>query len=446
MKVCIIGTGYVGLVTGAGLAEMGNDVICVDNNADKIRRLQAGECPIYEPGLEELMISNSREGRLTFTTDLELAVKASSICMIAVGTPQQEDGTANLETVFSVARDIGRAMNGFKVIATKSTVPVGTSEQVKAIIAAETSHSFGVVSNPEFLAQGNAVEDFLEPSRVIIGSDNELASDLMRELYTPFLKLGNPFIFTSIASAELTKYMANAFLATKISFMNEMASLCEQAGADISEVRAGMATDPRIGSQFLNAGLGYGGSCFPKDVKALIQTSTEYGFKMNLLREVDQINQRKRHEFLDKIRAFYSANLSGKNFAVWGLAFKPKTDDMREAPSVDIIQALLAEGATVQAYDPKATESAKRIFGDKVRYWTNAYDALEGADALLLLTEWNEFRRPDFDRIRSLLKAPVIFDGRNQYNTARMSERGFYYHGVGRPVVSPAQVSSPASP
>jgi UDPglucose 6-dehydrogenase len=432
MKVCVIGTGYVGLVTGTCLAEMGNDVICVDNNADKVKHLLAGEVPIYEPGLEELIRSNTREGRLHFTTDLVKAVQSSLICFIAVGTPQSDDGAADLKYVVEVAKGIAQAMNGYKVIVTKSTVPVGTAEQIRAVVADHTEHEFAIVSNPEFLKQGAAVDDFLKPDRVVIGTDNHRATEIMRELYSPFLRTGNPIIIMDIPSAEMTKYVANAFLATKISFINEMSNLCERVGADISQVRTGISTDSRIGSQFLFPGLGYGGSCFPKDVKALIKTARDTGYHSQILEAVDGINQSQRRFYLEKVLEYFNGSLQGKTFAVWGLAFKPRTDDVREAPSITIIQALLAEGARIQAYDPKAADNARQILGDRITYCDNAYDALEGADAMLLVTEWNEFRRPDFDRIRALMNRPVIFDGRNQYDIDRMIRRGFEYFCMGR--------------
>ena len=434
MKVCIIGTGYVGLVTGAGLAEMGNDVTCVDLDIDKIHRLNLGECPIYEPGLPELLASNANEGRLKFTTDLYQAVQESAICMIAVGTPQELDGSANLDAVYAVAKSIAKSMNEYKVVTLKSTVPVGTCQAIKEIIEAETNFPVSVVSNPEFLKQGDAVDDFLEPDRVIIGTEanDNRAREMMQELYSPFLKTANPMIFMSVKSAEMAKYTANAFLATKISFINEMAMLCEKLGADISEVRTGLASDSRIGPQFLFPGLGFGGSCFPKDIRALIQNGENLGVDLRLIKEVDNINKRQRTAFVEKIFQTVGRDLSGKTIAVWGLAFKPRTDDMREAPSIDIINALLNAGAIIQAFDPKAIDTAKKIFDTHVDYTKNAYDALENADFLLLLTEWNEFRRPDFDRIKQMLKQPLIFDGRNQYDPQRMAERGFTYISIGR--------------
>jgi UDPglucose 6-dehydrogenase len=432
MKITVIGTGYVGLVAGACLADMGNDVICIDNNEEKIKQLENGIIPIYEPGLEELVKSNVLENRLAFSTDIENAVRVSQVCFIAVGTPQGEDGSADLQYVFNVAKSIALAMNGYKVIVDKSTVPVGTAEKVTELIKKYTPHPFDVVSNPEFLKQGNAVDDFLHPDRVIIGSNSDNATKIMQEIYAPFFRTGNRVIVMDVKSAEMTKYAANSFLATKISFMNEIANLCEKIGADAEMVRVGITTDSRIGNKFLFPGLGYGGSCFPKDVKALIKTASEYGCDMTIIKSADEINKRQRKLFIEKITNRFGKNLKGKTFAVWGLAFKPKTNDMREAPAITIINALLEMGAKVQSYDPKAVESAKFYFGDKISYAKNAYEALENADCLLLLTEWNEFRRPDFERVKHLLKNPVIFDGRNQYEPSRMLEKGFEYHQIGK--------------
>lgn len=432
MKITVIGTGYVGLVAGACLADMGNDVICVDNNEEKLKKLEQGIIPIYEPGLEELVKSNVSESRLSFTSDLDMAVKASDVCFIAVGTPQDEDGSADLQYVLGVAEQIGKAMNGYKVIVDKSTVPVGTAEKVTELIKKHTIYPFDVVSNPEFLKQGNAVDDFLSPDRVVIGSNSDKASAIMQEIYSPFFRTGNRVIVMDVKSAEMTKYASNSFLATKISFMNEIAQLCEKVGADAEMVRVGMSTDSRIGNKFLFPGLGYGGSCFPKDVKALIKTGADNGVDMNIIKSADETNKLQRRLYLDKITARYGADLSGKVFAVWGLAFKPRTDDMREAPAITIIEALLERGAKVRAYDPKAMETAKRIFADRITYTKSAYETLEGADALLLLTEWNEFRRPDTERIKELLKTPVIFDGRNQYNPERLAQQGFEYVCVGK--------------
>lgn len=432
MKITVIGTGYVGLVAGACLADMGNDVVCVDNNEEKLQKLEQGTIPIYEPGLEELVKSNFNENRLSFTSNLDSAVKQSDVCFIAVGTPQNEDGSADLQYVLSVAQQIGKAMNGYKVIVDKSTVPVGTAEKVAEIIKQYTNESFDVVSNPEFLKQGNAVDDFLSPDRVVIGSNSEKATAIMQEIYSPFFRTGNRVIVMDVKSAEMTKYASNSFLATKISFMNEIANLCEKVGADAEMVRVGVSTDSRIGNKFLFPGLGYGGSCFPKDVKALIKTGADYGVDMSIIKSADGVNKKQRNLFVDKIIAKFGKDLTGKTFGVWGLAFKPKTDDMREAPAITIINELLNLGAKVKAYDPKAMILAKRIFGDKITYCQKSYDALDGADAMLLLTEWNEFRRPDFERIKELLKQPVIFDGRNQYNGERLAQSGFEYICVGK--------------
>ncbi len=432
MKICVIGTGYVGLVAGTCLAEMGNNVICVDKDTNKLAKLEQGIIPIYEPGLEELIKANVAEGRLSFTSDLDMAVKKSLVCFIAVGTPQGEDGSADLQYVYDVAESIGKAINGYKVIIDKSTVPVGTAEKVTEIIKAHTNEKFDVVSNPEFLKQGAAVDDFLKPDRVVIGSNSQHATEIMQELYAPFLRTGNPVIIMDVKSAEMTKYAANSFLAVKISYANEIANICEKVGADAEMVRIGMCADKRIGSQFLFPGLGYGGSCFPKDVKALLKTAKDNGCDYQLLKSADKVNKLQRQVFINKITKRFGENLSGKTFAVWGLAFKPKTNDMREAPAITIINALLEKGAKIQAYDPKAFDCAKMIFGDKITYAKSSYDALTDADALLLLTEWNEFRRPDFDRMKDLLKTPIIFDGRNQYNSTRLIQRGFEYTCIGK--------------
>ena len=431
MKICVIGTGYVGLVAGACLADMGNDVICVDNNKDKIEKLQNAIVPIYEPGLEELIKVNTSENRLHFTTDITSAVQKSEVCFIAVGTPQGEDGSADLQYVFQVAESIAKSMNGYKVIVDKSTVPVGTAEKVSKIIKDNTDYDFDVVSNPEFLKQGSAVDDFLSPDRVVIGSNSNKASAIMQEIYSPFFRTGNRVIVMDVKSAEMTKYASNSFLAVKISFMNEIANLCEKVGADAEMVRVGMSTDSRIGNKFLFPGLGYGGSCFPKDVKALVKTGSENDCEMSIIKSADNVNKKQRQYFIDKITKKFGEDLSGKIFAVWGLAFKPKTNDMREAPAITVINALLEKGAKVQAYDPKAMESAEFIFGDKISYAKNSYDALKNSDALLLLTEWNEFRHPDFDAIKDLMKTPIIFDGRNQYNRSRITSRGFEYICMG---------------
>lgn len=431
MNICVIGTGYVGLVAGACLADMGNKVICIDNNEDKISQLKNGIIPIYEPSLEELVKSNVLENRLSFSTDLKSAVEKSLVCFIAVGTPQGEDGSADLQYVYNVAKSIAKSMNEYKVIVDKSTVPVGTAEKVSEIIKANTSYNFDVVSNPEFLKQGNAVNDFLSPDRVIIGSNSDKATQIMQEIYAPFFRTGNRVIVMDVKSAEMTKYASNSFLAVKISYANEIANLCEKVGANAEMVRIGMTTDSRIGNKFLFAGLGYGGSCFPKDVKALIKTGIENGCDMSIIKSADETNKKQRLLFIDKIIKKFGEDLTGKTFAVWGLAFKPKTNDMREAPSITIINELLKRGAKVQAYDPKANDEAKFYFQDRITYAKNSYDALENADVLLLLTEWNEFRRPDFEKIKNTLKTPVIFDGRNQYNSERLLEKGFDYTCIG---------------
>lgn len=431
MKVCVIGTGYVGLVVGTCLADMGNDVICVDKDEAKLEKLHQGIIPIYEPGLEDLIKINVSEERLTFTSDIDAAVKASEVCYIAVGTPQDEDGSADMQYVYQVAESIGKALNGYKVIVDKSTVPVGTAEKVTEIIKSFSNEEFDVVSNPEFLKQGNAVDDFLMPDRVVIGSNSTRATKIMQELYAPYLRTGNPVVIMDVKSAEMTKYAANSFLALKISYANEIANICEKVGADADMVRIGMCTDKRIGSQFLFPGLGYGGSCFPKDVKALTRTAIENGCDYSLLKAADDVNKKQRQIFIDKIIKKFGNDLKGKIFAIWGLAFKPKTNDMREAPSVTIINALLEKGAKIQAYDPKAFDCAKFYFKDKITYSKSAYAALENADAMLLLTEWNEFRRPDFEKIKSLMKKPVIFDGRNLYDRESMDRKEFDYERIG---------------
>ena len=432
MKVCVIGTGYVGLVAGTCLAEMGNNVICVDNDLKKLEQLEQGIVPIYEPGLEELIKVNVAENRLSFTNDLKSAVQNSLVCFIAVGTPQGEDGSADLKYVYQVAESIGEAINGYKVIVDKSTVPVGTAEKVTQIIKSKTNEEFDVVSNPEFLKQGAAVDDFLKPDRVVIGSNSHRATEIMQDLYSPFLRTGNPVIIMDVKSAEMTKYAANSFLAVKISYANEIANICEKVGANAEMVRIGMCSDKRIGSQFLFPGLGYGGSCFPKDVKALLKTAKDNNCDYQLLQAADDVNKRQRQIFIKKILKRFGENLAGMTFAIWGLAFKPKTNDMREAPAITIINALLERGAKIQAYDPKAFDCAQFYFGDKITYSKSAYEALTDADCMLLLTEWNEFRRPDFDKIKELLKNPIIFDGRNQYNAERLKQRGFEYYCVGR--------------
>ena len=431
MKLAVVGTGYVGLVAGACFAESGNDVVCVDNNSSKIRMLQKGKVPIYEPGLEELVRRNTHEGRLTFSTALPKAVRDSQIIFIAVGTPQDEDGSADLKHVLGVARDVAKAMNGYKVIVDKSTVPVGTSRKVAEVVRGETTHPFSVVSNPEFLKQGAAIEDFMKPDRVIIGAEDQRATDLMLELYAPFTRTGAPIMVMDCASAELSKYAANAMLATRISFMNEVANLCEAVGGDVDHVRKAIGSDRRIGTSFLFPGCGYGGSCFPKDVQAMIRFADDGGYQFRILQSVEDVNKSQKTRLFTKMKKQLGP-LKGKTIAVWGLSFKPKTDDMREAPSIPLIEALLDAGARVQAYDPEATTVAKGIFGNRISYGANNYDVLKGADALVIVTEWNEFRRPDFSRMRTLMRAPIVFDGRNLFTPEQMKQDGFHYYSIGR--------------
>ena len=431
MKIAVVGTGYVGLVVGACLAENGNSVVCVDNDEKKVEALRRGEIPIYEPGLAEMIPRNVAEERLRFTTDLAAAVQQSEIIFIAVGTPQDEDGSADLRHVLAVADGIGRAMNGFRVIVNKSTVPVGTTEKVRRAVSAVSTHPFAVVSNPEFLKEGTAVEDFLKPDRVIIGVDDERARSVMSELYAPFVRTGNPVLFMDCASAELTKYAANAMLASRISFMNEIANLCDLMGADVGQVRRGIGTDSRIGSSFLFPGIGYGGSCFPKDVKALIKTAEEAGLELRVVKAVDAANEAQRRLLVPRIAA-HLGTLKGKVIAIWGLAFKPRTDDMREAPAAAVIDGLLAAGAAVRAYDPKAIGVARRVYGERLHFCKRSYEAVEGADALVVATEWNEFREPDFARVKALMRHPAVFDGRNIYNPQVLREMGFHYEGIGR--------------
>jgi UDPglucose 6-dehydrogenase len=433
MRISVIGAGYVGLVAGTCFADSGNDVVCVDLDAKKIDSLNAGLVPIYEPGLEDLVKKNVREQRLSFTTNLPDAVGKSQVVFIAVGTPPGENGDADLQHVLAAARDIGKALTGFTVVVDKSTVPVGTADLVKATIAQQTKHPFSVVSNPEFLKEGAALDDFLKPDRVVIGSEPaaEIARGLMAELYAPFVRTENPILFMDTRSAELTKYAANAMLAARISFMNDVAALCEKVGADVDLVRKGLGADRRIGYPFLFPGVGYGGSCFPKDVKALVSTAQAHGLEFDLLRAVEKTNARQKRVLVEKAKAHFG-ELHGKHFALWGLAFKPKTDDMRDAPSLEIVEGLVAAGARVTAFDPVANENARRLLGDRVTLVERPYDALEGVDALFVVTEWNEFRHPDFERMKGLMKAPVIFDGRNVYSPSKMRELGFTYFGIGR--------------
>jgi UDPglucose 6-dehydrogenase len=433
MHVAVIGSGYVGLVAGACLAETGNDVVCVDKDAEKIARLQRNEIPIYEPGLEPMVQRNQAEGRLTFTSDIAGAVKPARVIFIAVGTPPGEDGSADLQHVLGVAREIGRHMNGPKVIVTKSTVPVGTAEKVRAAVRSETTLPFAVCSNPEFLKEGAAIEDFMKPDRVVIGVDDEEAKTVMGELYAPFtLQGGNRIMFMDIASAEVTKYAANAMLATRISFMNQMARFCELVGADVHNVRLGIGSDQRIGRAFLYPGPGYGGSCFPKDVKAIIHTADSMGLSLDVLKAVEEVNEQQKLVVLEKTLKYLGRDLTGKVVGLWGLAFKAETDDMRESPTIPLIEGLLKAGARVQTHDPKATDSARTIFGDALMYAADPYSAAHGADALLVMTEWLLYRNPDFDRVRKLLRRPLLIDGRNLYDPERMTALGFEYHGIGR--------------
>jgi UDPglucose 6-dehydrogenase len=432
VKLSVIGTGYVGLVVGTCFAESGNDVICVDNDERKLKTLKKGESPIFEPGLTDLLKKNIAEKRLTFTDDLEMAVKKTDIIFLALPTPQAEDGSADLQHVLAVSKKVGKHMNGYKVIVNKSTVPVGTADQVRGIVAAQTKHEFDVVSNPEFLKEGAAVNDFMKPDRIVIGSRSPKALGIMQDLYAPFVRTGNPLILMDERSSELTKYAANSFLATKVSFMNEIANLCERVGADVDMVRKGMGTDARINSQFLFAGVGYGGSCFPKDVSALLNTSRSYKYPFQILDAVEAVNKMQKLVIVEKVKSHFGDRLKGCHLALWGLSFKPNTDDIREAPSLTIIEALLKEGAKLQVHDPVAMEETKRQIGNVVKYFDNNYDALKGAEALIVVTEWNEFRRPDFERMKTLLKTPVIFDGRNIYDPKIMREKGYTYYGIGR--------------
>jgi UDPglucose 6-dehydrogenase len=432
MKIAVVGTGYVGLVAGACFAENGNEVICVDKDPAKVRMLQRGHIPIYEPGLEELVRRNKSEKRLTFTTALARGVRQAQIVFIAVGTPTGEDGSADLQHVLGVAREIARSLDGYKVVVNKSTVPVGTAVKVRDVIRRETTHPFSVVSNPEFLKQGAAIDDFMKPDRVVIGAEDARAAELMKELYSPFTRTGAPIMMMDCASAELCKYAANAMLATRISFMNEVANVCDAVGANVDQVRRAVASDRRIGPSFLFPGVGYGGSCFPKDVKAMMRFAEDKAYDFKILRAVETVNEGQKRVLVTKMEEHFKS-LKGKRIAVWGLAFKPKTDDMREAPAVPLIQGLLAAGATVNAYDPEAMKVAKGIFGSKIQYADSSYAALTGADALAVITEWNEFREPDFGRMRKLMRQPLIFDGRNIYNPESLRALGFTYLSMGRP-------------
>jgi UDPglucose 6-dehydrogenase len=431
MKIAVVGTGYVGLVAGTCFAESGNEVTCVDVDERKVRALQEGRIPIYEPGLEELLHRNTAARRLHFTTDLGKAVAPAQVVFIAVGTPEGESGDADLQYVLAAAEGIGKAMKQYTVVVDKSTVPVGTADKVRETLSRVTDVEFDVVSNPEFLKEGAALEDFLKPDRVVIGTASERARKVMEQLYAPFVRTENPILYMDTRSAELTKYAANAMLATRISFMNDIAALCEKVGADVEFVRKGLGSDKRIGYPFLHPGCGYGGSCFPKDVKALVATARDFGLELDLLRAVERTNARQKRSLLAKALRHYG-DLADRTFAVWGLAFKPKTDDMREAPAVELIEGLLGKGARVQVHDPVASKVAERYFGNRVLYAPSGYAAAEGAEGLFLVTEWNEFRRPDLRKLKNLMKGHTIFDGRNIFDPVQVKEEGFTYYGIGR--------------
>jgi len=433
MKIAVVGTGYVVLVTGTCFAETGNKVVCVDIDQSKVEKLSSGQITIYEPGLEKLFLRNIKEERLVFTTSLVSVVEDVEMVFLALPTPPGADGAADLKYVLGVAEELGKLIKGYKVIVNKSTVPVGTADKVRAAIAKNYRGEFDVVSNPEFLREGVAVEDFMKPDRVVIGTQSERAKKLMSELYAPFVRQGNPIIFMDERSSELTKYAANSFLAMKISFMNEIAQLCERMGADVDMVRRGIGSDERIGKRFLFSGIGYGGSCFPKDVQALIKSATEYTYDFKILKAVEKVNANQKVHLVEKIKSFYQGNLKGKHFALWGLAFKPSTDDIREAPALSMIKALLQEGATITAYDPEAMPNVKNELGSNINYAQSQYQALEGTDALLIATEWSEFRTPDFERIGQLLLSKVIFDGRNLFEVAKLQQLGYQYISIGRP-------------
>ncbi len=435
MKIAVVGTGYVGLVTGTCFAETGNQVTCVDINQEKVQQMQAGKIPIYEPGLDDLFQRNTQEGRLHFTTSLKEGIEGAKVIFLALPTPPGADGSADLKYILQVANDLGPILSDYTVIIDKSTVPVGTSDKVRAAIAQNAKVEFDVVSNPEFLREGVAVEDFMKPDRVVIGTQSDRAKDLMSRLYAPLVRQGNPIIFMDERSAELTKYAANAFLATKITFMNEIANLCELVGANVDEVRKGIGTDSRIGKRFLFAGIGYGGSCFPKDVQALAKTSAENDYEFKILDSVMKVNDKQKTKLIPHLTKHFKGDLAGKKIAMWGLAFKPYTDDIREAPALYNIDALLELGASVSAYDPEAMGHVKQLLGDKITFTKNPYEALEGADALLIMTEWPQFRTPDFERMDSLLKNKVIFDGRNLYELNQMQELGYTYYSIGRQTI-----------
>jgi len=436
MKIAVVGTGYVGLVSGTFFAETGNNVTCVDIDANKVKMLARGEITIYEPGLEKLFLRNLKEGRLNFTTELAAGIKEAAIICLALPTPPGEDGSADLQYILGVAEDLGKILTEYKLIVDKSTVPVGTAEKVHAAIAKNYKGDFDVVSNPEFLREGVAVEDFMKPNRIVIGTKSERAKKLMNDLYAPFVRQGNPVIFMDERSAELTKYAANSFLAAKISFMNEVAKLCELLGADVDMVRRGLGSDERIGKRFLFSGIGYGGSCFPKDVRALVKSSTDVNYEFKILNAVMEVNKIQRGHLIPGIKKYFSNDLKGKRFALWGLAFKPNTDDTREAPALYIIEALVKEGASVCAFDPEGMKNVRKQIGDVIDYAENQYEALQDADALIIATEWNEFRTPDFAKIASILKNKAIFDGRNLFDLTTLEDLGFHYESVGRRIVN----------
>ncbi|WP_020529559.1 UDP-glucose dehydrogenase family protein [Flexithrix dorotheae] len=437
MNIAVVGTGYVGLVTGTCLAETGNNVICVDINEKKVKKMQEGEVPIYEPNLDVMFERNIKAGRLTFTTELKEAVDEASIIFLALPTPPGEDGSADLSYVLNVAEELGKIITEYKVIVDKSTVPVGTAEKVQAKVAENAKVDFDVVSNPEFLREGFAVSDFMKPDRIVIGASSEAAKALMGALYKPYVRQGNPIIFMDEKSAELTKYAANSFLATKITFMNEVANFCEKVGADVDKVRIGIGTDTRIGKRFLFPGIGYGGSCFPKDVQALVKSGREQDFDFHILNSVMEINEKQKTVIVPKIKAYFNNDLKGKKLALWGLAFKPDTDDIREAPALYIINELVAAGAEIVAYDPEAMENVQELLGDKIKYAKGHYEAVEGVDALIVATEWSLFRVPDFGKLANSMNAKVIFDGRNLYDLSEMKELGFYYASIGRDLIKP---------
>ncbi len=435
MNIAVVGTGYVGLVTGTCFAEMGNHVICIDIDEKKVASMRNGSIPIYEPHLDALFERNIKQGRLSFTTNLEEAIKPAQVIFLALPTPPGEDGSADLSYILGVADQLGKILSEYKIIVNKSTVPVGTAEKVKAAIEKNYKKEFDVISNPEFLREGYAVDDFMKPDRVVIGTSSEKAKKIMTDLFAPFVRQGNPIYFMDERSAEVTKYAANAFLATKITFMNEIANLCERVGANVDAIRIGIGSDTRIGKRFLFAGIGYGGSCFPKDVQALSKTAHEYDYDFKILSSVMDVNENQKLLLVDKLKKYFNNNLKGKKIALWGLAFKPDTDDVREAPALYIIDELIKSGSTVSAFDPEASANVKKMIGDKINYASDPYEALKGADALLIATEWSLFRTPDFEQMKSLLKNKVVFDGRNLYDLQRMKEMGFYYNSIGRETI-----------